>query len=68
MFFGIPAYTFSFITATGASAVNISSVVVCSYLLEASSVICKDSSHSHNASMLFVLLHSLNYMCFVSDR
>ena len=75
MFFGIPAYMFLlFITATGASATNISSMVVCLYLLEASSVICKDPSCSNNALILFVLLElilvplcSLYYICFVPD-
>ena len=72
MFFGIPAYTFLLIsTAAGASAVDIS-VFVHLYSLEASSMICKDSSHSDNASISFVLLelilvplHSLYYMCFI---
>ena len=75
MFFGIPAYMFSFIATADASAVDISSIVVHSYLLEASSMICKDPSCSDNASISFVLLelilvflHSLNYMCFVLDR
>ena len=76
MFFGISACTFLlFITATGADATDISSVVVCLYLLEASSVICKDPSCSNNVSILFVLLKlvlgsfcSLYYMCFVPDR
>jgi len=75
MFFGIPAYPFSLTVTTGAGAVDISPVVVHLYLLEASSVICKDPSRSDNASILFillelvlVLLHSLHYTCFVSDR
>ena len=76
MFFGIPAYTFSlFATATGAGTTNISSVVVCSYLSEASSMICKDSSCSDNTLILFVLLelvlvplHSLYYICFIPNR
>jgi len=75
MFFYIPACMFSFIATTGADTVDISYVVVCSYLLEASFVICKDPSHSNNASISFVLLelilvllHSLNYICFVLDR
>jgi len=56
MFFGIPAYTFLLIpTAAGAGAADIS-VFICSYLLEASSVICKDPSCSDNTSILFVLL------------
>jgi len=76
MFFGIPAYTFLlFATATGAGATDISSVVVCSHSLEASSVICKNPSHSDNALILFVFLelvlvslHSFYYTCFVPDR
>ena len=73
MFFSIPACPF-LLTVT-AGTIDISSVVVCLYLLEASSVICKDSSHSDNASILFILLelvlvplHSLYYTYFVSDR
>ena len=73
MFFGIPACTFSlFATATSAGATDISSVVVCLYLFEASSVICKDPSHSDNVSISFVLLElimvsscSYCYTCFV---
>ena len=76
MFFGNPAWMFSlFATAAGAGATDISSVVVCSYSSEASSVICKDPSHSDNASISFVLLElivvlscSFSYMCFVPDR
>ena len=70
MLFGMTAYTFSFIVA-GAGTINIS-VSVCLYLLEASSVICRDPSYSNNASILFVLLelvlillHSLYYTCFI---
>jgi len=40
----------------GAGATDISSVVVHSYSLEASSVICKDPKRSDIASMSFVLL------------
>ena len=61
-------------TAVGAGVVDIS-VSVHLYLLEASSVICKDPSRSDNASISFVLLelvlvslHSLYYTCFVPDR
>ena len=54
MFFGIPACTFSLIAA-GAGATDIS-VSICSYSLEVSSVICKDSSHSDNVLILFILL------------
>ena len=75
IFFGIPAYTFLFIATTSAGVVNISSVVVCSYSFEAFSVICKDSSHSDNVSISFVLLklvlvlfHSLNYTYFILNR
>ena len=75
IFFGIPAYIFSFIATAGAGAVDISSVVVCLYLLEASSMICKDPSCSDNVLISFVLLElvlvflcSLNYTCFILDR
>ena len=76
MFFGIPAYMFLlFATATGAGATDISSMVVCLYLLEASSMICKDPNCSDNVSISFILLElvlvllcSLYYMFFVSDR
>ena len=75
MFFGILAYPFLLTVTASASAVDISSVVIHLYLLEASSVICKDPSCSDNASILFILLelvlvplHSLYYTCFVSDR
>ena len=60
-----------FATATDAGATDISSVVVCSYLSEASSVICKDPSHSDSVSISFVLLElvlvprSYCYTCFV---
>jgi len=43
-------------TAMGAGAADISSVVVHSYSLEASSVICKDPKCSDIASTSFVLL------------
>jgi len=72
IFFDNHAWTFSlFPTAAGAGATDISSVVVCSYLSEASSVICKDPNRSDNASILFVLLElvlvsrSYCYTCFV---
>jgi len=75
MFFGIPAYMFSFIATASAGAVDISFMVVRLHLLEASSMICKDSSHSDNTLILFVLLElvlvlfcSLNYTYFVLDR
>ena len=56
MFFGIPTYTFLLIpTATSAGAADIF-VFICLYLLEASSVICKDPSCSDNTSISFVLL------------
>ena len=75
MFFGIPAYLFSFIVTAGAGAFNISSVSICLYLLEVSSMICKDPSYSNNISILFVLLklvlvilRRLFYMCFLLNR
>ena len=73
MFFGIPAHPFSFTVGAGAGAVSIS-VSVLSSLFEASSMICKDPSHSDNASISFVLLKlvlvpfcSLHYMCFIPN-
>ena len=75
MFFGIPVCTFSLIVTAGVGAVDISSVFVYSYSLEAFSVICKDPSHFNNASILFVLLelvlvlfHRLSYMYFILNR
>ena len=69
MLFVIAAYMF-LLNATGASATDIS-VSVLLYSFEASSVICKDPSHSNNASMssvplklVLVSLYSLCYMCF----
>ena len=57
IFFSNPTWTFSlFATAAGAGATDISSVVVCSYLSEASFVIYKDPNHSDSASISFVLL------------
>jgi len=69
MLFGMTAYMFLFIA--GASVTNIS-VSICLYSFEASSVICKDPSHSNNVSILFVLLElvlvcSLHYTCFVQQ-
>jgi len=69
MLLGIPANSFT--TGIAAGAVNIS-VSFCSLFVEASSLICKDPSHSDNASISFVLLKlvlvsscSYCYMCFV---
>ena len=57
MFFSNPVCTFPlFATVSGTGTADISSIVVCSYSSEASSVICKDPSHSNNASILFILL------------
>ena len=75
MFFGTSVCMFLLVAiAAGAGADNIS-MFVHLYSLEASSVICKDLSHSNNASISFVLLElilvplcSLYYMCFVLDR
>ena len=75
MFFGIPAYVFLLVgAAAGIGATNIF-VSVCLYLLKASSVICRDPSHSDNVLILFILLElvlvplcSLHYICFVLDR
>ena len=56
IFLGNSAYTFSWpVTAIGAGAVDIS-VSICSLSVEASSVILRDSSHSDNAFILFILL------------
>ena len=55
MFFSNPACTL-FTAVSGTGAIDMSSVVVCSYLSEASSMICKDPNHSDNASISFVLL------------
>ena len=70
MFFGIPACMFSLIAA-GATDISVSDL---SWSSEVSSVICKDPSHSNNASILFVLLElilvslcSLHYMCFIQQ-
>ena len=71
MLLGIPADSFT--TGATAGAVDIS-VSICSLLVEASWLICKDPSHSNNTSISFVLLelilvsHSLHYMCFVSRQ
>jgi len=59
MFFGIHTCLFSLTVIAGAGAVDISSVFVHLYLLEASSMICKDPSCSDNASILSVLLELL---------
>ena len=71
MLLGIPAD--SFITGVIAGAVDIS-VFICSSLVEASLLICKDPSYSDNASISFVLLelvlasHGLYYTCFISQQ
>ena len=68
MLFGIPADSF---TAGVASGAVDHSVSICSLLVKASWLICKDPSCFDNASILFVLLElvlascSLHYMCFV---
>jgi len=72
MFFGIPACTFSLIAAgTGATDISVSDLLS---LLETSSVICEDPSHSDSASILFILLElvliplcSLYYTYFVQQ-
>ena len=75
MFFGIPACIFLFVATAGASVFDILSVFICSYSLEASSMIYRDSSCSDNTSILFVLLDlvlvplcNFYYMCFILDR
>jgi len=69
MLFGIPADSFT--TGVAAGAVDIS-VSVCLSFIEASSLICKDPSHSDNVSISFILLelvlvssYSYCYTCFV---
>ena len=55
--FGNPACTFSLNTAAVVAGATDILVSVCSYSsVEASSLICKDPSHSDNASISFVLL------------
>ena len=74
MFFSISACTFLLlVVGASASAVNISMSIL-SWSLEASSVICKDPSHSNNALILFILLKlilvplcNFYYMCFVQQ-
>ena len=75
IFFGIPTCTFLLIPAVAGAGADEISISIHSSLLEASSVICKDSSHSDNASISFVLLKlilvslcSLHYTCFVPNR
>ena len=73
MLLGIIACTFSLlVVCAGVSDIFMS---VCSYLFEASSVICRDSSYPDNASILFIFLelilvplHSFHYTCFVPNR
>ena len=69
MLFGIPADSFT--TGVAAGAVNIS-VSICLSFVEASSLICKNSSCSDNASISFILLElvlisscSYCYACFI---
>ena len=73
IFFGNPAWTFLLTAAAVVASTTDISVSVGSYSsVEVISLICKDPSHSDNASILFVLLelvlasHSLHYTCFVS--
>ena len=68
MLLGIPANLFTAGVVTGAVDISVS---ICSLLVEASLLICKDPSRSDNASILFVLLelvltsHSYCYTCFI---
>ena len=62
---------FAIAASTGAADISMS---IHSYLFEASSVICKNPSHSDNASILFILLElilvllcCLNYMLQLKD-
>ena len=71
MLLGIPADLFAAGVAAGAIDISVS---VCLLSVKASLLICKDPSHSDNASILFVLLElvldlcSLYYTCFVSQQ
>ena len=73
MFFSNPTWMF-LLFAAAAGATDISSVVVCLYLSEASSVIFKNPSHSNSVFISFVLLElilvpcSLHYTYFVSQQ
>ena len=68
IFLGNPVCPFSWFVVTGATNISVS---VHSLLIEASLLICKDSSHSDNASISFILLElvltscSYCYTCFV---
>ena len=69
--FSITACIFSFIVGAGTADISVS---VCLYLLEAFSVICRDSSYSNNAFILFIFLElilvlfcSIYYTCFVQQ-
>jgi len=53
MLLGIPADLFTAGVAAGAVDISVS---ICSLLVEASSLICKDPSYSNNTFILFVLL------------
>ena len=71
MLLGISANLFTAGVVAGAVDISVS---ICSLSVEASSLICKDPSHSDNASISFVLVelvlvpHSLHYTCFVSQQ
>ena len=56
IFFGIPVCAFLLIAASASAGTTDISASICLYLLEASSVICGDPSHSDNVSISFVLL------------
>ena len=73
IFFDIPACMFSLISI--AASVGVDNISAFIHSLEAFSVICKDPSHSDNASISFVLLElilvllcRLSYTCFVLNR
>ena len=75
MFFSNPAWTFLLTAAaTGAGATDISVSISLYLSVKASSLICKDPSHSDNVFILFVLLElilasrSLHYTCFISQQ
>ena len=71
MLLGILTDLFTADIAAGAVDISMS---ICSLSVEASLLICKDPSHSDNASISFVFLElvlvpcSLHYMCFVFQQ
>ena len=76
IFLGNPVCPFSWLVPAIVAGATDISVSVCLLLVEASSMICKDSSHSNNASILFVLLgfvvsscsYCYTYFVFLTDN